>query len=130
MLDFSKHAWKGFALFYQILDNINYTKPVTWDPKTKYLRRNKKTQYFLWGISLSCATLISLVIPTFLFLEFVFIGYNSSRNITYEKIFILTILFLGGVHCIPTSIQLLTTYEEMIAGFNLYIRVQRHVQGN
>jgi len=130
MLDFSKHAWKGFAFYYKVLDTIHFTKPVTWDPKTKYLCRNKQPRYFLWGIALSCAILVALVIPSFLFLEFVFAGYNPSRDLTYEKVFALTLFFLGGIHSLPTSIKLITVYDEMITGFNLYIRVQRHVKGN
>jgi len=132
MSGFSNNAWKGFGFYYQILEKIHYTKLVSWDPKSKYLCENKRPKhllYLLWGISLSFSILISLVIPSFLFFEFVFTGYNSSRNFTYEKLFAVAILFLAGVHSIPTSIKLFSTYKDMVAGFNLYIRLQRHLSG-
>jgi len=130
MSGFSTNAWKGFAIYYTILDRIHYAKLIKWDPKTKYLSENKSPQYFLWGISISCTVILFLGIPSFLFLEFVLSGYNRARNFTYEKIFIMLIVFLGGLHSIPISIHLFKSNKEMIAGFNLFVRLQRHVLGN
>jgi len=130
MSGFSANAWKGFAIYYTILDSIHYTRLIKWDPKTKYLCENKRPQYFLWGISLSCVVVLFLAIPTYLFLEFVLSGYNLSRNFTYEKLFVMIIVFLGGLHSIPISIHWFKTYKDMIAGFNLFVRLQRHVLGN
>jgi len=130
MSGFTTNAWKGFAIYYEILDRIHYTKLIQWDPTTKSLCENKKPQYFLWAISLSSAIFLVLGIPSFLFLEFVLSGYNPSRNVTNAKIFVMIIVFLTGVHSIPISIQLFNTYKSMIVGFNLFVRLQRHVFGN
>jgi len=130
MSGFSTNAWNGFAFYYTILDRIHYAKLIKWDPKTRYLCENNRPQYVLWAISLSCAVYLFLGIPSFLFLEFVLYGYNPLRNFTCAKVFVMIIVFLTGLHSIPISIQLFKTYKSMIAGFNLFIRLQRHVSGS
>jgi len=120
---FSDFAWKGFALFFHLLDKLHLTRYHKWDPESRMFIKNPKPSRALYMFCNATVFIQFICIPIVIAVTNV-VSAHHGISLTATDATVLSLLFMAGMHSVPIYYKQLTSRESFVKPFNEFIKLE------
>jgi hypothetical protein len=126
-MSFTPFAWRGIARIFKVIYLSRFQKALSWDVAKCRLQKNRKPKWGFWALTTILSSLVSFLIPSYLFLGKNFSKNFFDRELETVEITTLIVFFSTGLVSLPVLIKTIFEISDFALGFNMIVDMETNI---
>jgi uncharacterized membrane protein YcgQ (UPF0703/DUF1980 family) len=126
-MSFTPFAWRGIGRIFKVIYLSGFQKALSWDIVKCRLHKNTKPKWGFWALTTILSSLVSFLIPSYLFLGKNFSKNFFDRELETVEITTLIVYFSTGLVSLPVLIKTIFEISDFALGFNMIVDMETNI---